>query len=667
MNNYFTPVSKSFVATAIALLQILSFSQIFAQAGCTDAQASNYNASAIINDGSCIYPSTTISLADKTALSTPTLDETSGIVFTNGAIWTHNDSGNSNDIYRIDSTSSTVLQTVNISNATNVDWEDIAADSNYIYVGDIGNNNGNRTNLKIYRIAKVALTANATSVIADVINFSYSDQTVFTSLHNNNNFDCESLIFYNDSLHLFSKDWVDKQTRHYVLPAIPGTYVAQMKETLNAGFLVTGAGIQQNGVVAFVGYDNAGVAPIYIYMLYNYKNGLFFNGNKRRFNASNALTYGQTEGIDFRNGVYGYISNERFTQSIFNVAPHLRSFNLTPYLPATIFAPAPLAGFTQNKDSICPAGTIQFSDTSKNQPTNWLWAFPGGTPSTSTLQNPIVAYNNAGVYNVTLTATNAAGNTIKTRTAAVVVAIPVAAITANGSTQFCVGGKVTLSATTGTGYHYQWKKATTNIAGAINSTYLAKTSGSFSVVITDTHTCSNQSSAIAVNGPPVSGIAVTGSLNVCNADSVRLRATAGYTYQWQRNSVNIPGATNMTFYGKTAGIYRVVVTDGFGCTSYSGNRTITNNCPALLARVTEATIPFTIYPNPFYDSFNIEMNETIEAQFVVLDITGKEVVAPQQVLVNETVSTGSQLKPGIYFIRFATKEKSWVTRVIKTK
>ena len=266
-------------------------------------------------------------------------------------------------------------------------------------------------------------------------------------------------------------------------------------------------------------------------------------------------------------------------------------------------------------------------------------------------------------------ATNASGSNVKTQKAAVVVAIPFAAITANGPTQFCLGGKVTLSAIPGTGYHYQWKKGTTNLLGAINSTYLAKTTGSFSVVVTDAHTCSSQSPAIAVTGPPTSSIAVTGSLNVCNGDSVRLRATTGvgYTYQWQKSSANIQGATNMIFYGKTAGVYRVAITDSYSCTNYSGPRTITNNCTPIFEKIAEINSPFTVYPNPFTDSFNIEMNEITDAQFAVLDITGKEVIAPQQVLANETVSTGSQLKPGIYFLRFVTDEKSWVTRLIKTK
>ncbi len=665
MNKYFHLL---LTANLIVLQMVFVAHSGYGQSGCTDPQASNYNAVAINNDGSCLYPVTNITLTDKTALSTPLLDESSGVIFTNGSVWTHNDGGNSNSIYRIDSISNMVLQTVVISNATNIDWEDITADNNYIYIADCGNNNGNRNNLRIYRVAKSTLTSSTTTVTADIINYTYSDQTVFTSLPNNNNYDCESIIFFNDSLHLFSKDWVDKQTRHYVLPAIPGTYIAELKETLNTGFLVTGAGIQQNGIIALIGYDNTGVAPLFLYMLYDYKNGLFFNGNKRKFNAGNVLSYGQAEGIDFRNGAYGYVTNERFQQSIFNVAPRLRSFNLTAYLPATVFSPAPVAGFSQSKDSVCPGSSIQFTDTSTNQPTAWQWSFPGGNPSASNLKNPVVIYNSPGVYDVMLTATNSNGSNTQTKSSAVIVnALPIAVISANGPTQFCIGGKVTLSATTGTGYHYQWKKGTANIANAINATYIAKASGNFSVVITDAHTCSNQSNSITVTGPPTSSITVSGSLNICNGDSVKLKATTGtgYTYQWQKNNINIQGATNQIYYAKTAGMFRVAVTDSYGCSKFSGNRTVTNNCPS--AKIAEPTIPFIVCPNPFKDSFYIEMDDTDDAVFSMLDITGKEVISLQELEPNETITIGSQLKPGIYFIRISTENKSWVTRVIKTK
>jgi len=51
--------------------------------------------------------------------------------------------------------------------------------------------------------------------------------------------------------------------------------------------------------------------------------------------------------------------------------------------------------------------TINFFDTSSGNPVEWSWEFPGGTPSTSTLQNPLVTYASQGEYSVTLTITNA--------------------------------------------------------------------------------------------------------------------------------------------------------------------------------------------------------------------------------------------------------------------
>ncbi|HKR04214.1 MAG TPA: PKD domain-containing protein [Bacteroidia bacterium] len=415
---------------------IYSVNNCYAQvSGCTDPQSNNYNPSATINDGSCTYNATSLTLTEKTPLSTPLLDETSGLEFLDGKLWTFNDSGNPNDIYRVDTSSNTVFQTVDISNSTNVDWEDMTSNNNYLFVGDFGNNNGNRQNLKIYRIDKNNLTPGATSVTADIINFSYSDQTSFPSLPNNNNYDCESMIFFNDSIHLFSKDWVDKQSRHYVLPNTPGTHVAQYRETLNAGFLVTSATIQDFGVIALLGYDNSASRPIYMYMLYDYKNNLFFNGNKRKFDISTELVYGQTEGVEFLKGAYGYISNERFTSGA-TVAPKLRTFNLASYLPAAYLYAKPDANFTENNTSICINAFINFTDQSINTPASWQWSFPGGTPATSTLQNPQIQYMTAGTYSVTLVAGNGAGyDTIVKTNYITVNALPTA--TAGGSNTVC--------------------------------------------------------------------------------------------------------------------------------------------------------------------------------------------------------------------------------------
>ncbi|MBK9638109.1 MAG: T9SS type A sorting domain-containing protein [Bacteroidetes bacterium] len=337
------------------------------------------------------------------------LNESSGLTFLDGKLWSFSDSGNPNDIYRIDTVTNTIFQTVDVSNATNVDWEDMASNNDYLFVGDFGNNNGNRQDLKIYRINKSALTPTTTSVTASIINFSFSDQTSFVSNPTNHNFDCEAMIFLNDSIHLFSKNWVDFQTKHYILPNSPGTHVAQLRETLNTGFLVTGATVQQFGVISLIGYLRTGTKPVSLYMLYDYKNNLFFNGNKRKFDLSTQNIYGQVEGVEFFNNSLAFVSNELYTTGA-NVPAKLRSFNLASYLPGAYLFPKPIANFIVSNATICENAMVIFTDQSVNLPTSWQWSFPGGIPSSSTLQNPQVQYPSAGVYNVSLVASNAAGN-----------------------------------------------------------------------------------------------------------------------------------------------------------------------------------------------------------------------------------------------------------------
>ena len=69
----------------------------------------------------------------------------------------------------------------------------------------------------------------------------------------------------------------------------------------------------------------------------------------------------------------------------------------------------PSAKFIASTQLGCAPFQVQFSDLSTQQPTTWLWTFPGGTPSSSTSQNPIVSYTTHGVYDVSLEATNAFG------------------------------------------------------------------------------------------------------------------------------------------------------------------------------------------------------------------------------------------------------------------
>ena len=91
---------------------------------------------------------------------------------------------------------------------------------------------------------------------------------------------------------------------------------------------------------------------------------------------------------------------------------------INAYRAVTSVAPPqpqpPVAEFSANPTAGYAPLTVQFTDLSMDAPTNWLWDF--GDAQTSALQNPSHIYNRVGTYTVSLTATNAAGSDIVTKT-----------------------------------------------------------------------------------------------------------------------------------------------------------------------------------------------------------------------------------------------------------
>jgi len=309
----------------ISLTSYCGYSQII---GCTDSLASNYNVNATINDGSCIYNSSSVSPSTSVSL-TDTLDETSGLIYWDHLLWSHNDDQDT-VLYAIDTLNGNVVQTSILSNVTNNDWEEISQDSLYVYIGDFGNNsNGNRTDLNILRINKQSIINNTPQI--DTIFFSYSDQTNFTPTGSNNtDFDCEAFIVAQDSIYLFTKQWISKKTSIYSLSKLPGMHTAFLKNTLDVNGLITGAvTLKSKQVTVLCGYSNL-LSP-FLYLLYDYPSEQFINGNKRKVNLS--LPFHQVESVTSDNGIKYYLTNERFTQPpIINTPQKLHTIYLNDLL-----------------------------------------------------------------------------------------------------------------------------------------------------------------------------------------------------------------------------------------------------------------------------------------------------------------------------------------------
>ncbi|MBL0358613.1 MAG: hypothetical protein IPP72_17895 [Chitinophagaceae bacterium] len=315
-------------------------------AGCTDPLAGNYNAAASSNNGSCTYNITTYTPIIKVDPLTDSLVETSCLHMAGGYLWSFNDKGGKAALYRIDTISNTLQQRVILSGAVNTDWEELAFDGTYLYVGDFGNNqNGGRTDLKIYKFPFSSINlSNAVDTIPaaqiETIHFTYSDQPqpATPSGYNNTKFDCEAMIVDNNKIHLFSKNWADNNTTHYLINnSNAGNYIAAAMETFATGYLVTAADkVPGQNIITLLGYQNSGTGNHYLHILSDYKADSFFTGNKRRIDLGDATVMGQSEGLAFRNGKYGYISNEKFTRMVgpftITVNQKLRSFDISNFV-----------------------------------------------------------------------------------------------------------------------------------------------------------------------------------------------------------------------------------------------------------------------------------------------------------------------------------------------
>lgn len=281
--------------------------------GCTDPNALNFDPNAAVNDGSCLYPFTSY-VPEKISTLPDEVSETSGLIQLANGLWTHNDSGNTPELFLLDTTTFEVIRSVHISSHSNVDWEELTHNSTHVFIGDFGNNNGNRTNLRVLRFElSLLLDAAMDTIEAEEISFDYPDQTNFQS-SSEHSFDCEAFIFYNDSLQLFTKHWGNEYTKHYTLPAVPGNYTAILKDSLLVEGQVTAAHIQGDTLIALLGYRPSSFFEPFLFLLWDFQGDDFFSGNKRRINLGTVLDMGQNEAIYFTDDFAGYITSEKITQ-----------------------------------------------------------------------------------------------------------------------------------------------------------------------------------------------------------------------------------------------------------------------------------------------------------------------------------------------------------------
>lgn len=236
------------------------------------------------------------------------VNETSGLFFHNGRLWTHNDSGGKPILYALDTTTFEVVQRITLANAENEDWEDICTDGTTVFVGDIGNNRGRRKQLKMYMFPLSDLPEEGDATVnVNSIQFRFADQINFEK-RKVHDFDCETMFVTNDYLYLLSKGWETGTTKIYRLPKTPGDYVAEVVNSFDSKGLVTGADYDpKNKLLVVVGYVNKVWTP-FIHLIFDFdEHGQ--NLANHRFEMPNHLGT-QIEGVCFFDEGKCYVTAE---------------------------------------------------------------------------------------------------------------------------------------------------------------------------------------------------------------------------------------------------------------------------------------------------------------------------------------------------------------------
>jgi PKD repeat protein len=172
--------------------------------------------------------------------------------------------------------------------------------------------------------------------------------------------------------------------------------------------------------------------------------------------------------------------------------------------PANGCAMLPVAALEAGDSSICTKSCISFINASVSVD-SWQWTFEGGSPSESSDENPEnICYNTPGVYDVTLIAGN--GNAADTLTLIDFITVfpetPVPVLTQSGDTLFSSQGYLT----------YQWYVGDTlPIDGATSYFYVADSSGSYTLAVTDSNGCPSSALInVVITGAHEPGASIVG-------------------------------------------------------------------------------------------------------------------------------------------------------------
>ncbi len=274
---------------------------------------------------------------------------------------------------------------------------------------------------------------------------------------------------------------------------------------------------------------------------------------------------------------------------------------------------------------------------------------------------PIDAYypneyqaDSAGIYRCLIT--NACGSVLSDSIVITNTSPPAISITAAGPLWICPGQHVNFNSSTSAGYYYEWYRNGISISGANQPVYTAYQAGRYWVHISDSNGCENSSNQDTVTiSNPLAAISAGGPTTICAGDSVILSRTSAadssFTYQWLKDSVNVPGATALSFTAFQTGSYQIIVTNPSGnCSSTSASIAVSVGCSGI-ENFGSMDANIMLNPNPASNFLYIEERIGKTAKIQILNQVGQIMFSGINNLSRMAIDI-SKFPPGIYLVQW---------------
>lgn len=289
---------------------------------------------------------------------------------------------------------------------------------------------------------------------------------------------------------------------------------------------------------------------------------------------------------------------------------------------------------SSDKVSMCLGDSVHFNAFQDGVPISYSWTFAGGTPTTSSLRNPTIWYAAAGNYDVSLVVSNMHGSDTLSYTNYLAVNDP-PSFTLGPDTSVCQPQNLVLDP--GTFIDYLWDDMSTT------STFTVSNAGTYSVMVTDTNSCSAADTVnVSFTAPPM--VTLGSDTILCDGQTLILDAGTGFDeYLWN------DGSGSQTLNVTVSGPYSVTVQDIIGC-SNTDTIAVTFDICTLIA-TSESLSDVSIYPNPasgFIDLFVGGAGN--EISFDLFDYTGRHIRTEHSLLSGSANRIDlTSVSSGVYF------------------